>query len=75
MSFHVGLTGILSDISEQRQMMKQLNLTEGDPVSVRGVKLPKGKMVKLQAQTVDFLEVADPKAAYVRLPLIGSLFS
>lgn len=56
-------------------MMKQLNLTEGDPVSVRGVKLPKGKMVKLQAQTVDFLEVADPKAAYVRLPLIVSLFS
>lgn len=45
--------------------MKQLNLTEGDPVSVRGAKLPKGKMVKLQAQTVDFLEVADPKAAYV----------
>lgn len=45
------------------QMMKQLNLTEGDPVSVRGAKLPKGKMVKLQAQTVDFLEVADPKAA------------
>jgi ubiquitin fusion degradation protein 1 len=45
------------------QMMKQLNLTEGDPIKVQGAKLPKGKMVKLQAQTVDFLEVADPKAA------------
>ncbi|KAI5452316.1 ubiquitin fusion degradation protein [Naganishia albida] len=61
--------GVLEFIGEEgccylpAWMMKQLNLTEGDPVSVRGAKLPKGKMVKLQAQTVDFLEVADPKAA------------
>ncbi|GHJ86669.1 hypothetical protein NliqN6_3071 [Naganishia liquefaciens] len=61
--------GVLEFIGEEgccylpAWMMKQLNLTEGDPISVRGAKLPKGKMVKLQAQTVDFLEVADPKAA------------
>ncbi|KAJ9102629.1 hypothetical protein QFC19_004738 [Naganishia cerealis] len=61
--------GVLEFIGEEgccylpAWMMKQLNLTEGDPIKVQGAKLPKGKMVKLQAQTVDFLEVADPKAA------------
>lgn len=45
-----------------RQMMKKLNLNEGDPVRLTGAVLPKGKMVKIQAQSVDFLEVADAKA-------------
>ncbi|OBZ69198.1 Ubiquitin fusion degradation protein 1 [Grifola frondosa] len=43
-------------------MMKTLRLNEGDPIRITGVELPKGKMVKLQAQTVDFLEISDPKA-------------
>lgn len=43
-------------------MMKSLNLNEGDPVRLTGATLPKGKLVKIQAQTVDFLEVTDPKA-------------
>lgn len=43
-------------------MMKALNLNEGDPVRLTGATLPKGKMVKIQAQSVDFLEVADAKA-------------
>lgn len=48
-------------------MMKKLNLNEGDPVRLTGAVLPKGKMVKIQAQSVDFLEVADAKAVYVQL--------
>lgn len=43
-------------------MMKSLNLNEGDPLRITGTTLPKGKMVKIQAQSVDFLEVTDPKA-------------
>lgn len=46
-------------------MMKTLRLEEGDPIRITGAELPKGKMVKLQAQSVHFLEVSDPKAVYV----------
>jgi len=46
-------------------MMKTLRLNEGDPIRVTGARLPKGKFIKLQAQTVDFIEVSDPKAVYV----------
>ncbi|KAK0503402.1 ubiquitin fusion degradation protein UFD1-domain-containing protein [Armillaria luteobubalina] len=43
-------------------MMKTLRLSEGDPIRITGAELPKGKFVKLQAQTVHFLEISDPKA-------------
>jgi ubiquitin fusion degradation protein 1 len=43
-------------------MMKTLGLDEGDPVRLTGAKLPKGKLVKIQAQSTHFLEVSDPKA-------------
>ncbi|KAF9013911.1 ubiquitin fusion degradation protein UFD1-domain-containing protein [Cyathus striatus] len=43
-------------------MMKTLRLNEGDPIRITGAELPKGKLVKLQAQTVHFLEISDPKA-------------
>ena len=43
-------------------MMKTLRLNEGDPIRITGAELPKGKMVKIQAQSVHFLEVSDPKA-------------
>ncbi|KAK0239999.1 ubiquitin fusion degradation protein I [Armillaria nabsnona] len=43
-------------------MMKTLRLNEGDPIRITGAELPKGKFVKLQAQTVHFLEISDPKA-------------
>ena len=46
-------------------MMKTLRLNEGDPIRITGADLPKGKMVKIQAQSVHFLEVSDPKAVYV----------
>jgi len=48
-------------------MMKTLRLEEGDPIRITGAQLPKGKFVKLQAQTVHFLEISDPKAVYVPL--------
>jgi ubiquitin fusion degradation protein 1 len=43
-------------------MMKTLRLNEGDPIRITGAQLAKGRRVKLQAQTVDFLEISDPKA-------------
>lgn len=43
-------------------MMRTLELRDGDPIHVQGTRLPKGKFVKLQPQTVDFLEISDPKA-------------
>lgn len=50
-------------------MMKTLNLNEGDPIRLTGAVLPKGKMVKIQAQSVDFLQVTDPKAVWVHILL------
>ncbi|TFK76302.1 UFD1-domain-containing protein [Pluteus cervinus] len=43
-------------------MMKTLRLNEGDPIRITGTELPKGKLVKLQAQSTHFLEISDPKA-------------
>ncbi|OCH93384.1 UFD1-domain-containing protein [Obba rivulosa] len=60
--------GVLEFIAEEgcvhlpHWMMKTLRLNEGDPIRITGTTLPKGKMVKLQAQTVHFLEISDPKA-------------
>lgn len=47
------------------KMMKTLDLNEGDPVRLNGALLPKGKRVKIQAQSTDFLQVADAKAVSV----------
>jgi len=60
--------GVLEFIAEEGivhlpyWMMKTLRLEEGDPIRITGTELPKGKFVKLQAQTVHFLEISDPKA-------------
>ncbi|KAL7424565.1 ubiquitin fusion degradation protein [Cryptotrichosporon argae] len=65
---HQTHAGVLEFIAEEgivhlpAWMMKTLNLNEGDPVRLTGATPPKGKMVKIQAQSVDFLEVSDPKA-------------
>ncbi|KAK0542427.1 ubiquitin fusion degradation protein [Tilletia horrida] len=40
-------------------MMRTLGLNEGDPIRIIGKQLPTGKLVKLQAQTVDFLEITN----------------
>lgn len=42
--------------------MKRLELEEGDGIRLFGTRLPKGKFTKLQAQSVTFLELSDPKA-------------
>ncbi|KIY49934.1 UFD1-domain-containing protein, partial [Fistulina hepatica ATCC 64428] len=60
--------GVLEFIAEEGVchlpywMMKTLRLNEGDPIRITGCELRKGKFVKLQAQTVHFLEISDPKA-------------
>ncbi|KIK57707.1 hypothetical protein GYMLUDRAFT_246701 [Collybiopsis luxurians FD-317 M1] len=60
--------GVLEFIAEEGVvylpywMMKTLRLNEGDPIRVTGTELPKGKKVKLQAQSVHFLEISDHKA-------------
>ncbi|KIO26260.1 hypothetical protein M407DRAFT_243812 [Tulasnella calospora MUT 4182] len=61
-------SGVLEFIAEEGcvhlpyWMMKTLRLSEGDPIRISGVKLPKGKFIKIQPQQVHFLEVSDPKA-------------
>ena len=60
--------GVLEFIAEEGVvhlpfwMMKTLRLNEGDPIRITGTELVKGKFVKLQAQSVLFLEISDPKA-------------
>ena len=62
--------GVLEFIAEEGVvhlpywMMRTLRLNEGDPIRITGTELPKGKLVKLQAQQVHFLEISDPKAVY-----------
>ena len=65
--------GVLEFIAEEgvvhlpHWMMQSLRLNEGDPIRVTGTELPKGKFVKLQPQSVHFLEISDPKAVYAAL--------
>lgn len=47
--------------------MQRLGLVEGESIRVRSARLPKGKLIKLQPQSVDFLELSDPKAVYARM--------
>ncbi|CAK7329600.1 unnamed protein product [Dovyalis caffra] len=60
--------GVLEFIAEEGMiympywMMENLVLQEGDIVRVKNVTLPKGKYVKLQPHTKDFLDISNPKA-------------
>ncbi|KAJ4487847.1 ubiquitin fusion degradation protein UFD1-domain-containing protein [Lentinula aciculospora] len=64
--------GVLEFIAEEGVaylpywMMKTLRLNEGDPLRITGAELPKGKLVKLQAQSVHFLELSDHKVVLER---------
>ncbi|GAA5966303.1 hypothetical protein JCM3765_005249 [Sporobolomyces pararoseus] len=63
---HVGVLEFIADegcVNLPQWIMDQLRLNEGDPIRIVGGRYPKGKMVKLQPQSVDFLEISDPKAA------------
>lgn len=62
---HAGVLEFIADeghVHLPAWMMRQLGLGEGDPIRLRGKTLPKGKFVKIEPQTVDFLEISDPKA-------------
>ncbi|KAJ4978510.1 hypothetical protein NE237_009290 [Protea cynaroides] len=60
--------GVLEFIAEEGLiylpywMMKNLLLQEGDVVQVKNISLLKGKYVKLQPHTKDFLDISNPKA-------------
>ncbi|KAF5180127.1 Ubiquitin fusion degradation protein 1-like protein [Thalictrum thalictroides] len=60
--------GVLEFIAEEGMiympywMMENMLLQEGDTVRVKNVTLPKGKYVKLQPHTMDFLDISNPKA-------------
>ena len=43
-------------------MMENLQLTEGDVVTLRSATLPKGTYVKLQPHSTDFTEISNPRA-------------
>jgi ubiquitin fusion degradation protein 1 len=48
------------------QMMGNMLLTEGQPVTFTSASLPKGNFVKLQPVTSDFLDISNPKAVLER---------
>lgn len=47
-------------------MMKSLNLSDGGIVQIQNVDLPLGRFVKIQPQSVDFLDITNPKAVLER---------
>ncbi|KDE03356.1 hypothetical protein MVLG_06162 [Microbotryum lychnidis-dioicae p1A1 Lamole] len=62
---HVGVLEFIADegtVNLPQWIMDQLRLNEGDPIRIWGGRYPKGKMIKIQPQSTDFLEVSDPKA-------------
>ena len=46
------------------QMMRNLWLNEGDLVEVENVSLQVATFTKFQPQSVDFLDITNPKAVY-----------
>ncbi|RIB01071.1 ubiquitin fusion degradation protein 1 [Gigaspora rosea] len=60
--------GVLEFIAEEGRvylphwMMQTLLLEEGDLIEIKNASLPLGSYVKIQPQTVDFLDISDPKA-------------
>lgn len=48
------------------QMMETLGMEVGDMIQIRTTSLELAKMVKLQPQSVNFLEISDPKAVLER---------
>ena len=50
-------------------MMQNLGLEEGDFVCIKNVTLPQGNFAKFEPQSVDFLDISNPRAVYVFLLL------
>ncbi|CAD5120397.1 DgyrCDS8968 [Dimorphilus gyrociliatus] len=65
--------GVLEFIADEGQMhvphwmMKNLFLEEGDICLVENVSLPIATFAKFQPQSLDFLDLTNPKAAYLQL--------
>lgn len=60
--------GVLEFVAEEGKiylpnwMMQSLLLEVGDLIQIKSTDLPQATLVKLQPQSVDFLEISDPKA-------------
>ncbi|KAI8393317.1 ubiquitin fusion degradation protein UFD1-domain-containing protein [Radiomyces spectabilis] len=60
--------GVLEFIAEEGRaylpqwMMQSLNIEPGDLLEVKNTTLPLGSFVKIQPQSIDFLDISDPKA-------------
>ena len=46
-------------------MMQNLYLQEGDLVAIESASLPVATFARFQPQTVDFLDITNPKAVYL----------
>lgn len=55
-------------------MLNQLCLKEGDMVTMENVTLKQATFSKFQPQTVDFLDITDPKAVYPRANFVVVLW-
>lgn len=62
MSGHVSLVTIMRGDVDCQQMMQTLQLDVGDMIQVKTTSLELAKLVKLQPQSVNFLEISDPRA-------------
>jgi len=64
--------GVLEFVAEEGMvympywMMQNLLIEEGDVINIKSATLPKGKYVKLQPHTKDFLDISNPKAVLER---------
>jgi ubiquitin fusion degradation protein 1 len=56
-------------------MMQNMLLQEGDTARVKNATLPKGKYVKLQPHTTDFLDISNPKAMLVTKKIVLCLYT
>ncbi|KAI5479594.1 ubiquitin fusion degradation protein 1 [Pseudohyphozyma bogoriensis] len=62
---HVGVLEFIADegtVNLPQWVMDQLRLNEGDPIRIVGARFPKGKLIKIQPQSPDFIEISDPKS-------------
>lgn len=56
------------------QMMQAVGVDPGDFVKVTSVSLPRASFVKFQPQSVDFLDISNPKAVYVHFQYTERLY-
>lgn len=45
--------------------MQNLFLTEGSILNIQNVSLPKATFVKIRPQSIEFLDISNPRAVYV----------